>query len=217
MRSFSGGKRKRKWRENIFRFSWVPSFRKAERKKSADRGRYSGWGRWGVRGKDGGGWYIGKGDESTYGGARKCDREVRSKRFYDTDRRRDITPWRFPRIGKAPELRLSLLSFLIMSRFFSYLRVTFWMCWSFNIRLTCALQQWVLSPFSWMSGDVHSSYIKPFANYSQMLMNAYLMKLERFFRTEYKNIRVYSEGIIFLLILWICQIYFILKTEELEN
>lgn len=31
-------------------------------------------------------------------------REPRSKRFYDTGRRRDITPRRFLRIGKAPEL-----------------------------------------------------------------------------------------------------------------
>jgi len=37
-------------------------------------------------------------------GGRRKEREPRSKRFYDTGRRYDITPQHFLRIGKAPEL-----------------------------------------------------------------------------------------------------------------
>lgn len=58
--------------------------------------RWRGWiGGGGVRGQRGGS-YAGKGDESALsvkggGGRRRCDGEPRSKRFYDTGRRCDIT------------------------------------------------------------------------------------------------------------------------------
>lgn len=85
----------------------LADFCKAEKKKSGNRGKESG-----RRGEGSG--VLARAWEKEIKmfqvGEREREREPRSKQFYDTGRRRDITLRRFLRIGKAPEV-LSSLSF----------------------------------------------------------------------------------------------------------